>query len=75
LLVIEKLEETVVGHVFEALVSAAVEKDCEADQSERDRDEDHSTPVEIGFGPTGFIILLVISVRLGHREGGLLRES
>ena len=53
LLIIEQLEETVIGHVFEALIRAAMEKDSKADQGEGDRDEDHAAPIKIGFVSRG----------------------
>ena len=58
LLVVEQLEESIVGNVFVGLVGAAAEKDREADQRERDGDENDAAPIKIRLVTARLVVLL-----------------
>ena len=69
LLLIEQLEEAIVGDVLlAAIAGAAAEQDRQPDQGESDREKDDAAPVEIGVAAAGFVVFGRVTIGLSHRR-------
>jgi hypothetical protein len=66
LLVIEQLEEAIVGNVFDVLIGAAPEKNGQRYEGESDGNEDNPATIETRLVPPRFVLALRITIRLRH---------
>ena len=75
LLVLEQLEEAIIGNVFNLLVAALPKDHCEGDEGEAERQHDDAAPVEAGLVAALFVLALGVAVRLWHKGCAYSRKQ
>ena len=68
LLVLEEIEEAIVGHILlGAVAGAAAEQNRQTDQGKSDREEDDAAPIKVRVAAS-LVVFLRITIWLSHRR-------
>ena len=67
LLVLEQLEEAIVGNVLELRIISAPEEHRQRKKAEGDRDQDDAAPVEARLVAAGLVLALGVTIGLWHK--------
>src|SRR5207253_10038016 len=67
LLVLEQLEEAIVGNVLELRIISAPEEHRQRKKAEGDRDQDDAAPVEARLVAAGLVLALGVTIGLCHK--------
>ncbi len=75
LLVLEQLEEAIVGNVLELRIIPAPEEHRQGEKAEGDRDQDDAAPVEARLVAAGLVLALGVTIGLWHKGCDYYRKE